>query len=276
VQAVADGSECSSLHLRLAPREEEVHTNGTVFVTGGASGIGFAIVRTLLDEGWRVIVADLVQGSLDQARQHLGGENKQVRFEQLDVTDEDAVQRAIARSDAEFGPLTGLVNSAGIAADVPCLETSTGLFRKILEVNLVGSFVASREAALRMREHGRGSIVNIASVSGIRGNTGRVAYGSSKGGAIMMTKVMAAELGPSGIRVNAIAPGPIETPMVKEVHTEQVRTAWMRTVPQRRYGTPEEIAQAATFLLDERRSSFITGQTICVDGGFTAAGIMGG
>ena len=92
----------------------------------------------------------------------------------------------------------------------------------------------------------------------------------------MMTKVMASELGSSGIRVNAIAPGPIETPMVKEVHTEQVRAAWMRTVPQRRYGTPDEIAGAAAFLLDERRSSFITGQTICVDDGFTAAGIMGG
>jgi NAD(P)-dependent dehydrogenase (short-subunit alcohol dehydrogenase family) len=248
----------------------------TAFVTGGGSGIGLAIVRALLDEGWRVVAADLAHDSLDQARQQLGGENKQVRFEQLDVTDEEGVKRAIARCDAEFGPLTGLVNSAGIAADVPCLETSTGLFRKILEVNVIGSFVASREAALRMREHGRGSIVNIASVSGIRGNSGRVAYGSSKGGAIMMTKVMASELGPLGIRVNAIAPGPIETPMVKEVHTEQVRAAWMRTVPQRRYGTPEEIAGAATFLLDERHSSFVTGQTICVDGGFTAAGIMGG
>ena len=92
----------------------------------------------------------------------------------------------------------------------------------------------------------------------------------------MMTKVMAAELGPLSIRVNAIAPGPIETPLVREVHTEQVRAEWMRTVPQRRYGTPEEIAGAATFLLDDRRSSYITGQIICVDGGFTAAGIMGG
>jgi NAD(P)-dependent dehydrogenase (short-subunit alcohol dehydrogenase family) len=127
-----------------------------------------------------------------------------------------------------------------------------------------------------MRERGAGSIVNIASVSGIRGNSGRVAYGASKGGVITMTKVMAVELAPVGIRVNAIAPGPVETPLVREVHTDQARADWMRTVPQRRYGTPHEIAGAAIFLLDGRRSSFVTGQTICVDGGFTAAGLMGG
>ena len=250
--------------------------SNTAFVTGGGSGIGLAIVRTLLDEGWRVVAADLVPESLDQARHFLAGE-----AEGCTSNSSMSPMRRLSnvRSPGamqSLGPLTGLVNSAGIAADVPCLETSTGLFRKILEVNVIGSFVASREAALRMREHGRGSIINIASVSGIRGNTGPVAYGSSKGGAIMMTKVMAAELGPLSIRVNAIAPGPIETPLVREVHTEQVRAEWMRTVPQRRYGTPEEIAGAATFLLDDRRSSYITGQIICVDGGFTAAGILGG
>ncbi len=253
-----------------------MHTNGTVFVTGGASGIGLAIVRALLEEGWRVVVADLAQGSLDQARQDLGGETERIRFEALDVTDEEGVRRAIARCDAELGPLMGLVNSAGIGADVSCLETCTGLFRKMVEVNLIGSFVASREAAQHMRERGRGSIVNIASVSGVRGNSGRVAYGASKAAVIHMTKVMAVELAPSGIRVNAIAPGPIETPMVTEVHTEQIRAEWIRTVPQRRYGTPEELAGTATFLLDDRKSSFITGLTICVDGGFTSAGIMGG
>jgi NAD(P)-dependent dehydrogenase (short-subunit alcohol dehydrogenase family) len=253
-----------------------MHPNGTVFVTGGASGIGLAIVRALLDEGRRVVVADLAEGNLEQIRHELGGDAERIRFEALDVTDEEGVSRAIGRCDAEFGPLIGLVNSAGIGADVGSLETSTGLFRKMVEVNLIGSFVASREAAQRMRARASGSIVNIASVSGVRGNSGRVAYGCSKAAVIHMTKVMAVELGPSGIRVNAIAPGPVETPLVKEVHTDQARAAWMRTVPQRRYGTPDELAGAATFLLDERKSSYITGQTICVDGGFTAAGIMAG
>jgi NAD(P)-dependent dehydrogenase (short-subunit alcohol dehydrogenase family) len=158
---------------------------------------------------------------------------------------------------------------------VPSLETSADLFRTILEVNLIGSFVLSREIGLRMRERRKGAIVNIASVSGVRGNVGRVAYGASKGGVITMTQVMAVELAPLGIRVNAVAPGPVETPLVREIHTQDVREEWLNTVPQARYGTPAEIASAAIFLLDDARSSFITGQILCVDGGFTAAGLIG-
>jgi NAD(P)-dependent dehydrogenase (short-subunit alcohol dehydrogenase family) len=247
----------------------------TVFISGGASGIGLAIVEAILGEGWRAVVADLEQRKLDQARETLGKGNDVVRFEELDVSDEEGVGRAIARCEAEFGPMTGLVNSAGIGSDVPSIDTTASLFRQIVEVNLIGSFVASREAARHMRERGAGSIVNIASVSGIRGNSGRVAYGASKGGVITMTQVMAVELAPVGIRVNAIAPGPVETPLVRDMHTDQARADWMRTVPQRRYGTSDEIAGAAIFPLDHKRSSFVTGQTICVDGGFTAAGLMG-
>lgn len=248
----------------------------TVLVTGGASGIGLAVVEAILAEGWRAVVADLDQESLSRCRDTLGAPDDRVRFEQMNVADEDAVVRAIAACEAEFGPLTGVVNSAGIGRDVPALDTSVDLFRKMLEVNLIGSFVVSREAARHMRERGAGSIINIASVSGVKGNKGRVAYGASKGGVLTMTKVMAVELASLGIRVNAIAPGPIETPLVQEIHTPEVRAAWMTTVPQRRYGSPAEIAGAAIFLLDDRKSSYVTGQTICVDGGFTAAGIIGG
>jgi len=171
--------------------------------------------------------------------------------------------------------VTGVVNSAGIARDLPMLATAADTFRRILEVNVIGSFTVAREAARTMRGRG-GAIVNIASVSGIQGNEGRVAYGASKGAVITMSRVMAVELAPLGIRVNVIAPGPIETPMVREVHNQQVRDTWMATVPMRRYGTPEEIAAAAIFLLDGRKSGYVTGQTLCVDGGFTIAGIMTG
>ena len=247
----------------------------TILVTGGASGIGFAIVQAILEQRWRAVVADVDPKSLDRARETLNQSHAPVHFEQLNVTNEEAVAKAIARCEAEIGPLAGLVNSAGIGDDVPCLDTTTALFRKILEVNLIGSFVVAREAARCMRERGKGSIVNIASVSGIRGNAGRVAYGASKAGVISMTQVMAVELAAVGIRVNAIAPGPVETPLVRTMHTEQSRAHWMSIVPQHRYAAPEEIAGAAIFLLDECKSSFVTGQTICVDGGFTAAGLIG-
>jgi NAD(P)-dependent dehydrogenase (short-subunit alcohol dehydrogenase family) len=248
----------------------------TILVTGGASGIGFAIVQAIVERGWQVIVADIEPANLDRAREQLARHRGLVHLEQLNVTDEEAVISTIARCETTMGPLTGLVNSAGIGSDVPCLETTTALFRRIVEVNLVGSFIVAREAARLMSGRGRGSIVNIASVSGLRGNAGRVAYGASKGGVVTMTQVMAVELASVGIRVNAIAPGPIETPLVREMHTAERRAEWLSLVPQRRYAAPEEVAGAAVFLLDESQSSFVTGQTICVDGGFTAAGLIGG
>lgn len=245
----------------------------TILVTGGASGIGYAIVEAVLSAGWRAVVADLAGPKLDRARDALGGGDA-IRVEPMDVADEAAVIDAVSTIEAEFGAITGVVNSAGIGRDVPALETSVELFRKILDINLVGSFVVAREAAKVMRGRGGGSIVNIASVSGLRGNEGRVAYGASKGGVVTMTQVLAVEFAPLGIRVNAIAPGPIETPLVKEMHTPESRAAWTRAVPQRRYGTPADVASAARFLLDPVASGFVTGQTIAVDGGFTTAGIM--
>lgn len=251
-----------------------MHPAEIVFVTGGASGIGLAIARAVLAQGWQAVVADVSADNLAGARESLGN-HAAAHFMAVDVADEEAVVRAIARCEKEIGPLAGLVNSAGIGSDVTCLDTTTTLFRKTLEVNLIGSFVAARESARAMKNRGHGSIVHIASVSGMRGNRGRVAYGASKAGVIAMTQVMAVELAEFGIRVNAIAPGPVETPLVREMHSPEARLAWTRLVPQRRYAAPEEIAAAAVFLLDATKSSFVTGQTICVDGGFTAAGLIG-
>jgi NAD(P)-dependent dehydrogenase (short-subunit alcohol dehydrogenase family) len=248
-------------------------TRPIILVTGGASGIGLAIVEAVLAAGWRAIAVDVDAGNLASVR-NARGDCRELRFEQLDVADEDAVVKSVATCEREFGPLSGVVNSAGIARDVPTLETSAALFRRILDVNLVGSFLVSREAAKAMVRRGAGAIVNLASISGITGNKGRTAYGASKGGVVVMTKVMAVELAPHGIRVNAIAPGPIDTPMIKQVHADAERAIWMNRMPQHRYGAPSDIASAAMFLLDDQKSSFITGQTICVDGGFTIAGVM--
>ena len=242
-------------------------------VTGGASGIGLAAARELLRDGWRIAIADRDRAALARVEAELRTAGELIGFE-LDVTDEAAVEDAVEAAEDRVGPLRGLVNSAGVGQDKPFLDITGADFRRILDVNVIGSFLAARAVAARMQASGGGAIVNIASISGIRGSIGRAAYGASKGGVITMTKVMAVELAEHGIRVNAVAPGPVETPLVQEVHTPEVRALYARTIPQGRYGTPEEMASAIAFLLDESRAAYVTGQILAVDGGFTAAGLM--
>ncbi len=246
---------------------------GTVLVTGGASGIGLAVVEAALAEGWRAAIFDLAGPALDAAAARFDPDR--VRCMPLDVTDETATTEAIAAVEAGFGPLTGVVNSAGIGGDIAALATGADVMRRMFEVNVIGSFTVAREAARIMRGRG-GAIVNIASVSALRGNEGRLAYGASKGAVVTMSQVMAVEFAPLGLRVNVVAPGPVETPMVARHHTPEARETWMSAVPMRRYGQTAEIAAAVVFLLDPAKSGYITGQTLSVDGGFTSAGLMTG
>lgn len=224
-------------------------------ITGGASGIGAAIGAAARAAGWQTALAD---------RMPAGG------CDVLDVTDASAVADWIAG----LSDLEGLVCSAGISAATPLLDTSPETFRRILDVNVTGSFLAAQAAARAMVAAGRGgAIVLIASVSGLRGVEGRIAYGASKAAVINMAQVMAMDLAPHGIRVNAICPAPIETPMVMALHDAETRAQWLSRIPAARYGRVEEVAEAALFLLDSARSSYITGHALPVDGGYAGAGV---
>lgn len=240
-----------------------------VIITGGASGIGLATVQRLLGTDASVSVLDASARNIADAK--AGIDPGRCQFHEVDVRDEGGVEAAFEDAETVFGPPSGLVNSAGIGRDAPVLETSTEMFRNVVEINLVGSFITSKSAATRMS--GGAAIVNIASVSGLRGNFGRVAYGASKGGIVNMTQVMAAELGGRKIRVNAVAPGPIDTPLVEGMHDAQIRGIWQAHVPQARYGSPAEVADVICFLLSDA-ASYVNGAIVAVDGGFLAAGIM--
>jgi len=241
-------------------------------ITGGASGIGLAIAEAALAEGWRVAVADRDEAALERARGAL--DPARSSFAALDVTDEAATEGWIAGAAAQ-GRLAGAVAAAGIAADVPALDTPTDLFRRILDVNVTGSFLFARAAGRAMRDAGEGgAILLVASVSGLRGAKGRAAYGASKAAVINLAQVMALEGAAHGVRVNALCPGPVETPLVARIHGPETRAQWLRHLPMRRYGTPEEITPMALFLLDASKSGYLTGQAIAVDGGYTGLGLM--
>ena len=240
-------------------------------VTGAARGIGLAISKKLLEEGYRVAILDIDQKTLSQTMKQFFDTNNVLGLE-CDVAEPDQVDQSVNRVVEEFGRIDVLVNNAGIAEFKPMLETTYEEWSRILAVNLNGPFICTQVCAPIMLKNEGGSIVNIASISGLRASTLRIAYGTSKAALMHLTKQQAAELGNKGIRVNAIAPGPVDTAMAKKVHTADIRSDYHDVIPLNRYGLEEEIADAVWFLCSDS-ASYINGQIIAADGGFDATGI---
>lgn len=240
-------------------------------VTGAARGIGLATVQKFLSEGWQVALLDIDNDTLQRTFSALALPDRTLALH-CDVADADGVSAAVARVVERFGRLDALVNNAGIAIFKPLLETTPADWARTLAVNLTGPFLCTQAAAPVMRDKGGGSIVNITSISSLRASTLRVAYGTSKAGLAHLTKQQAIELAAFNIRVNAVAPGPVDTAMAKAVHTPEIRADYHDTIPLNRYGREEELAETIFFLCSDR-ASYITGQLLSVDGGFEAAGI---
>jgi NAD(P)-dependent dehydrogenase (short-subunit alcohol dehydrogenase family) len=240
-------------------------TGKIAIVTGGLSGIGAAIAARMVAEGATVIAADLATDATTLA----DGALQPFR---ADVADAASIAALINAVTARYSKLDCVVNSAGIGKDIPFLDTSLETFDRMIAVNLRGSFIIGQAAAQAMRKTGGGVIVNIASVSGMTGNVGRSAYGASKGGVVLLSRVMAVDLAEFNIRVNVLAPGPVETPMVAQMHSTEIRQRWIEQTPLRRYARPDEMAGAVVFLCSDD-ASYITGHVLAADGGFLASGL---
>jgi NAD(P)-dependent dehydrogenase (short-subunit alcohol dehydrogenase family) len=240
-------------------------------VTGAARGIGLAITQHFLATGYAVSLWDVDAVTLGTTTKDLGQPDR-IQSVVCDVSQPAAVEAAVAQVRQRFGRIDALVNNAGIAIFKPLLDVTFDEWTRVLATNLNGPFICTQACAPMMLEAGRGAIVNIASISGVRASTLRVAYGTSKAALMHLTKQQAVELGDRGIRVNCVAPGPVETEMAKLVHSADIRTSYADAIPLKRYGTVDEIADAVVFLCSDA-ASYINGQTLAVDGGFDAAGV---
>jgi len=242
-------------------------------VTGAARGIGLAIARMFLARGDTAVLLDIDAPVLADTGAALAREHgERVLPITCDVSDPQQVARAFAQAAQRFGRIDALVNNAGVAVFKPLTETTFEEWRHVMATNLDGVFLCSQACVPLMRTSGGGSIVNIASISGLRASTLRVAYGTSKAAVVHFTKQQAVELAMHGIRANAVAPGPVETAMAKKVHSAAIRKDYHDAVPLARYGTEEEIAEAVLFLCSDQ-ARYVTGQVLAVDGGFDAAGV---
>jgi len=240
-----------------------------VLVTGGASGIGLASVERALEEGAKALIADLAGSAGKQQAQRLDKQYPgRCRFVEVDVSDTAQVDAMVNTTVEAFGRLDAVFNNAGIGGVCPADEYPDEDFQKVIDVNLSGVFKVARASLRQMYAQGSGSIVNCTSILGVFGQSGTAAYSAAKGAVVNMTRTLALESAKRGVRVNAIGPGYIDTPLLSELD-EQTLQGLISLHPIGRLGTPVEVANAFVFLASDE-ASFITGANLLVDGGFTA------
>ena len=236
-------------------------------ITGAARGIGKATAELFLENGYHAILLDRDEEALMETHQAL--ENTSAYL--YDVSNPQAGGEIAARILSEHGRLEALVNNAGVADFGPIEAHDQSKWRRVMETNLDGVFYMT-QALTPMLKETKGAILNIASISGLRASTLRVAYGTSKAAVAHLTKQQACELGEYGIRVNCVAPGPVKTKLSIAVHTPEIIQAYHDAVPLNRYGSERELAEVIYFLCSPE-ASYVTGQVVAVDGGFEATGV---
>ena len=238
-------------------------------ITGGASGIGRAIAERFAREGARVLAADNAEAGVETAHA-IDAAGGKAQFFRTDVSDSVQVQQMVDAALEFCGSIDILCNAAGILYYGTVLETSETTWARVMGVNLTGTFLCCRAVLPHMIERGGGSIINLASTMGAHDACAHAAaYVTSKGGVMLLTRAMAIDHAKAGIRVNALCPGPTDTPMLRKAMTPEQLEAFARTYPIGRLGRPEELANGALFLASDE-ASFVTGTALYVDGGQTA------
>ena len=244
-----------------------------VLVTGASSGLGRHFATVLAAAGARVSLTARRQGALREAVAAIADTGGTARAVTMDVTDHASVEAAFDQAEAAFGPVIVLVNNAGVAAAEPALDMDEAVWDRVIDTNLNGVWLCAQSAGRRMVAHGvAGSIVNIASIAGLRVAGGLAPYAASKAAVVQLTKVLALEWARHRIRVNAIAPGYIETALNREFFAGAAGQAMVRRIPQRRLGQPGEL-DGVLLLLASDAGSYMTGSVVAVDGGHLVSGL---